>query len=360
MSVFEILFVAPALISAVIAFAVTPFVIRFAWKIGIIDDPKKNKHPKVLHTKPTPRGGGLAISIAIILVSILFLPIDKHLRGILVGVLILSLVGILDDKYNLNPYIRLIVQFLAASAPIAAGIGIAFVSNPFTGGIIDLSHPQFTFELFGEAHSVWILSDLFALFWIVTLMNFLNMGAKGVPGQLPGVVGIAAITIALMSLKFSADITEWPVTILAAITAGAFLGFLPWNMYPQRIMPSFGGSNVGGFMLAVLSILTTTKLGVLSVVLAVPLVDTGYTVLRRVFSGKSPVWGDRGHLHHRLIDKAGFSQKQVAYFYWSLTALLGLVGLYLNTQLKVVTIISLVLLIGGAIIWLTYQKQPSD
>lgn len=345
----------PGVVSATIAYLTTPIVIKMANKIGIVDDPQKHRHPKVIHTYPVPRGGGLAIFLAIFVSSLLFLPLDKHLRGILAGTIVILVVGLLDDKFDLNPYLRLLIQFIAASCPIIAGIGIAFISNPFNG-IVDLSHPQINFTFLGEQRSVWVLSDLFALFWIVTLMNFLNMGAKGVDGQLPGVAAIASATIALLSLRFSADITQWPVIILATITAGSYLGFLPWNYYPQKIMPSYSGSTLAGFMLAVLAILSTTKVGTLMVVLGVPLVDTGYTIVRRIASGKSPVWGDRGHLHHRLLD-AGLSKKQVALFYWLVTAVLGALALNLNTPSKLYTIVGVVILIGGLILWLTYRPK---
>ncbi len=345
----------PAIVSVAIAFLATPLVIRLAKKWGIIDDPAKSRHPKVIHTYAVPRGGGLAIFIAIFLSVLIFLPLDKHLTGILAGAIIILVLGILDDKYDLNPYIRLLVQFAAAGAPIVAGIGIAFVSHP-AGGIIDLSNPQINFFLLGEPRSIWLLSDLFALFWIVALMNFLNMGAKGVDGQLPGVVSIAAAIIALLSLQFSADIAQWPVIILAVIVSGAYLGFLPWNFFPQKIMPGFSGSNLAGYFLAVISILTTTKVGTLFVVLGVPLVDSGYTILRRILSGKSPVWGDRGHLHHKLLD-LGLTKRQVAYFYWLITALLGALAINLNTSYKLYTIVGVAILVGGFILWLTYRPR---
>jgi len=348
----------PGLLSLIVAFLVTPFVIKLAYKIGIIDNPKKNKHPKVIHTYPTPRGGGLAIYIAVIAISLVFLPLDKHLIGILIGATIIIIMGILDDKYNLNPYLRIGIGFIAAAAPIISGIGIAYISSP-TGGIIDLSNPKINFLFFGEERSIWLLSDLFALFWIVFMMNILNMGAKGVDGQLSGVAAIAAITIALLSLKFSADITQWPIITLASITAGAFIGFLPWHFYPQKIMPSYGGATLAGYLLAVLSILSTTKVGTLVVVLSVPLIDTGYTILRRVLSGKSPVWGDRGHLHHRLLD-LGWGKRRVAIFYWIITAILGILSLYLNTRSKLYTIIGIVILLGGIILWLTYRPKLTN
>ena len=342
--------------ATILAFVATPMAIKFATKAGLIDNPKIHKHIKVIHTYPVPRAGGLATFIAIFITSLIFLPADKHLLGILAGATLITIVGILDDKYDLNPYLRLFLGLLAGMAPIAAGIGISFISNP-AGGIINLTHPQISFYLWGKTHAIWILADLFALFWIVFTMNMINMGAKGVDGQLPGVVVLAALTISALSLKFSADITQWPVIILATVTAGAYLGFLPWNFYPQKIMPGYSGSTLAGYLLAVLSILSTTKVGILMVVLGVPLIDTGYTIIRRIISGKSPVWGDRGHLHHRLLD-IGWSKRKIAVFYWVITAFLGLVALHLNTTSKLYTMVGITVVLGGLLIWLTRRRQP--
>lgn len=350
MNAFTLLFI-PLLLSGIISFGVTPLVIKLAWKWGMIDDPTKKSHPKIIHTKPTPRGGGLAIFISLFISALVLLPLDKHLLGILAGALIITVMGLLDDKYDLNPYHRLFIQFFAASLPIAAGIGIAYVSNPL-GGTIDLSSVRVTFNLFGNTSSIWVIADFFALFWIVSLMNFLNMGAKGVSGQLSGVVAITALVVSLLSLRFSADIAEWPVTILSAILAGAFLGFLPWHVEPQRIMPSFSGSNLAGYMLGVLSILTTTKVGTLAVVLAIPLIDTLYNIIRRIRAGKSPVWGDRGHLHHKLLD-LGWSKNQIAIFYWLLTLGLGLASLSLNPLAKFTTIGLIALILISFLTWIS-------
>ncbi len=346
-------------ISAIVAFISTPLVIKFAWKAGLIDDPKKNKHEKVIHTVPTPRAGGLALFIGIAVASLILLPLDKHLLGILAGATILVVMGLADDKWNLNPYLRLVIQFIAACIPIATGIGIAFLTNPITGGIIDLSHPQIVFNLLGDQKSIWLLSDLFALLWIVTLMNFINFGAKGVDGQLPGVITIAAFTVAIISSKFSADITQWPIIILALITAGSYLGFLPWNVYPQKIMPGFGGSNLAGYMLAILSILATAKVGTLAVVLAVPLIDTGYVIVRRILAGESPVWGDRRHLHHKLLD-LGWSKLQVSAFYWFITFVLAILAVNLNAQSKLYTIIGVAVALGGFLLWVTNRNIKTN
>lgn len=342
-------------LAALIAYLSTPLVIRFANKIGIIDDPKKNKHPKVIHTYPVPRGGGIAIYLGVLIAAAIFIPLDKHLLAILLSITLIVVLGTLDDKYNLNPYVRLTSQFLIAGIPIIAGIGISYITSPI-GGIINLSQPQINFFLLGEGRSIWLLSDIFALLWIVFMMNMLNIGAKGVDGQLPGVVVIAALTIAALSLQYSADIAQWPIIILALITAGSYFGFLPWNFYPQKIMPSYSGSTMAGFLLAILSILSTAKVGTLLVVLAVPLLDTGYTIVRRIAQGKSPVWGDRGHLHHKLLD-AGWSKRQIAVFYWLVTLLMGVLALNLNASSKLYTMVGVSLLLGGLMLWLSKRKK---
>lgn len=335
------LFFTPLFVAFSISVLVTPIVIKYAKRLGIMDDPKLTKHPKVIHTKPIPRGGGIPIFIAILIASLLFIPIDKHLISILIGAGIIFVMGHLDDKYNLNPYLRLVLGFLAAYIPISQGIGITFLTNPF-GGIIDLSNP--------------IFSDIFALLWIVFMMNMVNMGAKGIDGQLSGVTVISALTITALSFTYFTDITQWSVILLTSITAGAFLGFFLWHKYPQKIMPGYGGSSLAGYLLAIASILSTTKVGTLIVVLGIPLIDTGYTIIRRILSGKSPVWGDRGHLHHRLLDY-GLSKKQVSEVYWSLTAILGILALNLNSTYKLYTIIGVTMVIGGLILFLTKKKN---
>lgn len=346
----------PLLISSLAAFLFTPIVIRLAPKLGVLDDPQKRNHPASIHTRPTPRGGGIALFLAIVLGSAIFLPFDQRLIGILLGAAIVVGIGYLDDRRNYSPYVRLVAQFLAAGVVILSGIGIAFVSNPI-GGIIDISQPRIALDVLGETKHLWILSAMFGFMWIVALMNAVSW-SSGVDGQLSGFVVISALVIALLSLRFSGDITQWPVTILAAIVAGSFLGFLPWHIYPQKIMPGFSGATLAGFMLAVLSILSTTKVGTLVIVLAIPLADAGYSILRRILAGKLPIWGDRKHLHHRLLD-VGWSKSKIAFFYWVASAIFGLLALYLNTKAKFYTIVGVVLFVGLLLLWLNSLLESS-
>jgi UDP-GlcNAc:undecaprenyl-phosphate GlcNAc-1-phosphate transferase len=336
--------ISPFFVALGLALLLTPLTIRFAWHFGLIDDPKLKKHPKVIHEYPVPRAGGLPIFFSLVITALIFLPLDKHLAGILAGSFIAVLIGTLDDKFDLSPLFRLFTNFLAAIMVVGAGIGIAFVSNPF-GGIINLDQPRLYFEFFGQTHSLWILSDILALFWIVWCMNAINW-SSGLDGQISGVVPIAAVTIGLLSLRFAYDVTQWPIIALAAITAGAYLGFLPFHLYPQKIMPGYGGTTLAGFLLATLAILSGAKIATAILVMGLPLTDGLYTLLRRLVQGKSPFLGDRGHLHHRLLDQ-GWGKRRIAVFYWLVTLILGLIALNLNSQQKFYAVVLLFVALGG-------------
>jgi len=351
----------PLAAAAILAFSITPLIIWFYKKNNWLDDPKKQKHPKVIHQYPVPRGGGIAVFLAITITCLWFLPLDKHLIGILIGALILVLVGVWDDLKDINPYLRLALGFLAAGVVVASGIGIPYVSNPLqSGGVINLSQPQIPIYWLGKWRTIWFWSDLIALIWIVGTMNFVNW-SKGLDGQLPGIVAVAGIIIGLLSLRFRDDITQWPVILMAIILAGAYLGFLPWNFYPQKIMPGYGGGSLAGYFLAVLAILSGAKLATSILVLGIPMIDAVYSVIRRVLAGRSPVWGDRGHLHHKLM-QLGWGKRRVAIFYWLVSLILGLMALKLTSEQKFYTLILLGLIIGGVLVWLntaTYYLKRS-
>jgi len=355
-------FLLPFLVATLISFITTPLVILAFKKIGLLDNPRKHKQAKNTHTYPVPRGGGIPIFLSL-LTTLFFLPFDKHLRGILFGAGIALIVGLLDDKYEekIHPLLRLASNFLAAGVVVASGIDVAFINNPF-GGIIRLDLPQICFSFLNTPHCLWVLADLLAIIWIAWTMNFVGWSG-GVEGQLPGMVVIAALTIASLSLKFSADITQWPVIIIALILAGAYLGFLPWNFYPQKIMPGYGGKTLAGFMLAVLSILSTAKVATLMIVLGVPLIDASYLIIKRIISGRAPIWGGREHLHHRLL-ALGWGKRKISLFYWGITLVLAILALQLNSKQKFYTMFMLIILFLGGILWLNWLsislKRPDQ
>jgi UDP-GlcNAc:undecaprenyl-phosphate GlcNAc-1-phosphate transferase len=355
------LFWLPLVASFLTSFLVTPLTIILAKKIKLEDNPKVHKQAKVVHQYTVPRGGGLPIFLSLLTVF-LFLPPDKHLRGIILGATITLIVGLLDDRYEerLSPFLRLITNFLAAGVVVGAGIGIAFITNPL-GGVLRLDEPKIIFNFLGETRSIWIIADLFALLWISWCMNFVGWSA-GVDGQLPGFVAISAAVIGLLSLRFTGDVTQWPVVILAAITTGAYLGFLPWNFYPQKIIPGYGGKSLAGFLLGVLSILSGAKLATVILVLSVPLIDASYLLFKRISEGRLPVFGGREHLHHRLLD-LGWGKRKIALFYWLTSAFFGILALNLNSRQKFYTIILLPALFLVFILWVNFLStslKPLD
>lgn len=334
----------------IIAFASTPVISAVYRHFGWIDDPQKQKHIKKVHSQPVPRGGGIALFLAILIPALFLLQIDKYLIAILIAALILVLVGWLDDIFDIHPLIRLGVNILVALIVVGAGIGIAYVSNPFGPGVWHLNQPQLSFMLWGTQHSIWLLADLFAVLFIIWNMNSINW-STGLDGQMPGFAGISAIFIGLLSVQFTDDPTQFNTLHLCFIVAGAFFGYLYWNWYPQRSMPGYGGSSLAGFLLSVLAILSGAKVATALMVLAVPTADTIFTISRRILAGKSPFWGDRGHLHHKLIDVMGWSKPKVAIFYWTTSLALGLLSLYLNTLQKLVTMLIVFALVFGFLVW---------
>lgn len=350
----------PFLLAAVVSWAVTPVVIYFYRSFGWLVDRKKTKHPAHTHAEPVPKGGGVSVLLGVVLAALVFLPMDGHLAAILVAGFLVVAVGVLDDIYDINPYIRLGTNLVASLIVVGAGIGISYVTNPFSNGVIMLDGWVWQLDWLGEGRSIVIWADLLALLWIPFVMNSINW-SKGLDGQLPGIVVVAGVVIGLLSFQYSADVAQWPVAVLAFGLAGAYAGYLPFNFFPQRSMPGYGGGSFAGFMLATLAILSTTKIGTALVVLGIPLIDAVYIGIRRIAQGRSPVWGDRGHLHHRLME-LGWGKRRIAVFYWVVTAFLGYMALKLDSTQKLYTIVLVGLLMGGFLLWISYGRwsRPRD
>jgi UDP-GlcNAc:undecaprenyl-phosphate GlcNAc-1-phosphate transferase len=350
-------FFLPLISSLIFSGFLTPVIIRLYHRFKWLDDPREHHHSKVIHTQPVPRGGGLVIFLSLLITSLLFAKLNQHTLGILLGASLLAIVGFLDDIRDLNPYFRLITCTLAALIVVGSGIGIAFITNPFgpPGSIIQLREPQLTFYFLSQVRHLWIIADLFAVIWIVWMTNIVNW-SKGLDGQMPGFVAIASFFMAMFAQRFATDPSQLQVITLSAITTGAFLGFLIWNLFPQKIMPGYGGGSLAGFLLAILAILSGAKVAAMILVLALPTMDAIYTVIRRLLKGKSPVWGDRGHLHHLLLDH-GWSKPQIAFFYWLITFVMGCLALQLNSTQKLFTIAMTALIVGGLILWLNLASR---
>ena len=321
------------LIAFVFSLLITPLVRNFFIRKKWVEDPiaknKKTKNATAIST--VPRGGGIPIFIAIVITCLLFLPLDKHLIGIVIASLFSLIIGVWDDIKDISPKLRLITNLITAIIVVGSGIGIAYISNPLGSGVIDLSFLKINFNFIGP-HSIWVISDILAIIWIIWCMNVVGW-ATGVDGQLPGFTAISAFFIGILGLKYSSDITQWPVIILSGAVSGAYLGFLPYNFFPQSIMPGYSGKSLAGFFLAVLSILSGAKLATLILLLGIPMIDGIITIIRRILKHQPIFLGDGQHFHHQLL-RRGWSRRSIALLYWFFSFTLGMVSLLLNSTQK--------------------------
>ncbi len=341
--------------AALIGMASTPLVILFAKRFQLVDDMKKRSHPANTHVGIVPRAGGLAILIPFVIATLIFVQLSQIVMGILLGAILIVVMGIVDDKLDVSPMIRLVTIFGIVGLVIMFGLGVPYISNPL-GGVIHLDQFKFTYEFLGQQREFLVLSNLFALIWISAIMNFVNW-SSGVDGQLPGFTAISCIFLGLLALRFSAhEISSQSVALLAFIAAGSFVGFFPWHFYPQKIMPGYSGGALAGFFLGVLSILSWGKIGTMALVLAVPIVDAMYSIIRRVAAGKSPLKGDAGHFHHRLLE-AGWGKRRIAVFYIIVSAIFGMVALYLESTEKVLAFMTVGIMLALFILTLNIIKK---
>lgn len=346
--------------SFLITILTTPLAINIARRFKLLDDPKKRPHPAHIQKRVVPRAGGIPIFLGIALSILFFAGFNFINFEIILALTVLLIVGLLDDFLTeFKPIIRLGLQFLAAVIAVGSGIGIDFITNPL-GGILYLNTYSFGFLGLGE---ISLIADLFAILWIVWMMNMVNW-SKGVDGQMPSITFVVFLTIGFVSLGFlnQGDQNQLAPTIMAFICAGASLGFLIFNWHPAKIFPGFSGSTILGFMIAVLSIFSSAKLAIALLVLLVPAVDFFYTFFRRILEKKSPLKGDQKHLHHLLLQR-GWSHAQISLLYASSCAILGLLASNLNSQGKIFTIILAGVLVFGAILWLhllSHREEKND
>lgn len=344
-------------VTALLSFLFTIPTIHYAVKWNLVTDKTKRLHPAHTHTGVIPRAGGLPIYLAFLCVSLLFIPLNKIVVGILISSGLLVILGLLDDYFDTSPYIRFAANFVIAAILIGFGLGIPFISNPF-GDPIRLDTIRWTFDLFGT-HSIIVIGNLLAILWLVWTTNMVNW-SKGVDGQLPGFVAITAIFLGLVSQRFTAhDVNALTVMLLSFSVAGAFIGFLPFNFYPQKIMPGYGGGGLAGFLLGALAILSFGKIGTAILILAVPMLDAIYSIFRRIRKGKSPFRADWGHFHHLLL-AAGWGRRRIAIFYWSISAVLGVASLFLEGIEKVIAFLmtGIILIAFMVIIQNLAKNQP--
>jgi UDP-GlcNAc:undecaprenyl-phosphate GlcNAc-1-phosphate transferase len=273
--------------------------------------------PRDVHTAARPRVGGLAMWLT---VTAAFLAITSHpdtarllrfepsaswgtdtaLWGILAGMLVILLFGLWDDLASLSPGKQLAGQLLAAGCLVAAGVGVSYIRLP-NDSIIYLDRVAVTLPAFLGGATVWVWSALFTVAWVLVMINVLNFF-----DGLDGLAGTIAVTAAVILFFVSMRGGFLATATLSLITAGAASGFLPWNWHPSKLFMGTVGSQLLGFLLAVIAIISGGKVATAVLVLGIPIFDAAVVILRRLLAGQSPFQADQRHLHHRLL-KAGLS-----------------------------------------------------
>ncbi|MGH2952667.1 MAG: glycosyltransferase family 4 protein [Solirubrobacterales bacterium] len=306
-------------VAAICAWLLVPVAERFAWRIGAVDRPKERS----LHEKPTPKLGGLAIFVGIAAALVLFLPWAPQTQALLAGAAVITAVGVADDLLELPALAKLAGQTVAAAIPVFNGVNASVFTLPFVGGV-DLR----TVELFdvglvgpGEVH----LGHLLTIVGIVAVINVINL-IDGVDGLAAGVCVISAGALSVIALSLD----RVGAGVLAALTAGGALGFLRHGFPPASSFMGDTGSNLLGYLLGAIAVQGALKTNAVValffplVILAVPILDTGFVVAKRIKYRRPPWRADTSHFHHRMAN-IGFSQRRtLAYLYGWAAVMAGL------------------------------------
>jgi len=304
-------------VALVISLIATPPVKWFAERVGAIDVPKDGRR---VHKVPIPRLGGLAIFIGFVLSVVIFAEIDRQIQGILLGSVLIVSVGVVDDIMPLKAWQKFFVQIVAALIPVFHGLTIYLISNPN----IFSPEPYLTFGF---------LTIPLTVIWIVGITNAVNL-IDGLDGLAVGVSTISSLTMLVVALLVTADAN---VALILAALAGACLGFMPYNLNPAKIFMGDTGAMLLGYLLATMSILGLFKFyaiisfAVPFMALALPILDTGFAIIRRIIKGQSPMAPDRGHFHHRLLD-LGFSQQQAVFIIYLISGFLGMIAVIMTSS----------------------------
>lgn len=296
-------FIIPVLTCFVVSLLLTPLIKKFAIKVGATDQPDDRKVHKVV----MPRMGGLAIFITFILGCLFFIPNYLQAWPILIGGIVIVTVGMLDDLICLSAGKKLLGQIIAATIPVIAGVRIDYITIP-NGEIIQ----------FG-----WMAIPI-TILWIVAIMNAINL-IDGLDGLAAGVSSIAILTISILAFSLGNPLS----VLLGMILLGSTLGFLVFNFYPAKLFMGDTGSLFLGYMISVLSIMGLTKSAAIFsliipvIILAVPIMDTIFAIVRRIVKKQPLSKPDKYHLHHCML-RLGFSHRQSVIIIYLLSSLFSL------------------------------------
>ncbi len=305
-------------VAAILAWLLVPPVEALAARIGAIDHPTERS----LHTVARPRLGGLAVLVGVVVAGAIWLPWDTETKAILAGAIGIALVGVVDDIFDLPAGPKLLGQIVAAAIPVAAGVTVNDFTLPFLGRVEPGSIEVFSsLPLLGSVD----LGEIATTLGIVAIINAVNF-ADGVDGLAAGVCVIGAATLAAVALSLDRNAAG----VLAALTAGAALGFLRHGFPPASSFLGDTGSNLLGYLLAVIAIQGALKTNAVValffplIVLMVPILDSTFVVAKRLKYRRPIYEADRWHFHHRMAD-IGFSQRRtLLYLYGWTLAMAGL------------------------------------
>ncbi|HEX5826004.1 MAG TPA: MraY family glycosyltransferase [Candidatus Limnocylindrales bacterium] len=332
----------------VLAVGFTPIVRRIALRLDTIDTPNHRR----VNASPIPRGGGVAVAFSflavaavvllvnhqLVLVRIPFTVAPRELAGLLLGGAVATVLGFLDDYYQLRARWQFMGQLLLALLAVGAGITVTFLNNPFGPGAIQLE----------GAFAIG-----FTMLWIVGMINSINF-IDGLDGLSSGIALIAAVTLGLISL--TTTIAQPFIAVLCFALAGSLLGFLRWNFHPATIFIGTSGVMFVGYTLAVLAVLGTAKVAVALLVLGVPIIDTFWIIVRRIANGSSPFTPDRGHIHHRLLD-LGLSHARTVLVIYAICVVLAVLSVFLSGTGQLYAFMGLVLASGLALFLFTRTES---
>ena len=264
--------------------------------------------------------------------------------------------GLRDDKKDINPYLRLIIQLIAIFVVVLSGIILIYVPNPF-GDAITLDHYKYVINYLGE-HKIHYYSVIAAVIWIWWTMNFMSF-ANGVDGVFAGLVTVASVIIAIvMYLSLSQEANLAIFAKFASIIAGAGIGMAIFTWPPQKILWGWGAT-AAGLMIAALSIIGSTKITITLIVLMIPFLDGIFAIIRRLSRKQMPFFGDREHFHHKLLDDFGWSKRKIATFYWSSTIILATVGIFTSGKVRAIAFVMIAMVIIITLAFLNFHfKKP--
>lgn len=335
-----------------VSFALTPLAQRLSRRWGIVAMPGGRRK----HEGMVPKLGGVPLMGALLISAVFIywlLPPDHQthdallLRGVIVGTVVVFLVALLDDRWELPPRLLFLLQLIGAGIAIWHEVFIERFTNPF----ISNPGPENVFLI--GAFGTWLIY-LFTAFWVVGMVNTVNF-LDGLDGLAAGVSTIAALIFAWHSYRLGqATVAAFPLAL-----AGALLGFLPFNFTPARIFLGSAGAYLLGYQLATLSIIAPAKIATALLVLAVPILDVAWRIIDRLRHGHSPFHGDRGHLHHLLFDR-GVPTARIVLGYYAVSLAFGLVAIFAPTPLLKLAILAV---LGTAVlpllIWLSKSSPPT-